>query len=41
MKRNVRIFSMLLALVCVISMLPVMTVSAETTESAGLVDLSS
>lgn len=44
MKRNVRIFSMILALLCVISMIPLMTVSAtepaETTETAKYVDLS-
>ena len=32
MKRNVRLFSMLLALICVVSMIPVMTVSAAPTE---------
>ena len=30
MKRNVRLFSLLLALMCVVSMLPAMVVSAET-----------
>ena len=41
MKRNVRLFSMILALLCVVSMIPVMTVTAdETTETAQYVDLS-
>lgn len=42
MKRNIRAFSMILALLCVMSMIPMMTVSAEETNTVeGLVDLSS
>ena len=38
MKRNVRLFSMILALLCVVSMIPVMTVSAETTNVSDIAD---
>ena len=41
MKRSIRIFSMILALLCVMSMIPIMTVSAAETDGArGLIDLS-
>ena len=42
MKRNVRLFSMLLAILCMVSMIPMTTVSAESNSTAkkiGLVDL--
>lgn len=41
MKRNVRFFSMILALLCIVSMIPMVTVTAAGTDSVeGLIDLS-